>query len=383
MFEVVPYLSFFTFGLGLLFCLYLFLRFKSIPTTWFLVLLILCVCFTEFYMYALGSKLILKIPLLFRSAFPPRMLFGPLLFLYTSTMLFPEKKLKLVHFLHFLPSLIIIACLMPDYLAPNSYKLEVLNNFYQRNSVFILKPAGFIPSGFLPPIVISYGIGYCLASFWKIWKYKKSEMYLYLNNSIVVRWVSLFPLIMLIYLLGQFAQYFSLYLGEQINSYTQILQSIAILGVTAFLLINKDILENMDGCLNLHSSRCNQPLLPVPKDFSNAFFIDAIDRYILESKAYLEQQFTLNEMAKRLGYPSKKASILLSQTYGIHFNEWVNRHRIHYLMEMIKQKDFKNIKLEAVINQAGFQYRSSFYIAFKKIMNNTPSAYFKDLEKLI
>jgi AraC-like DNA-binding protein len=381
MYDIVSYLSFFTFGLGMLFCLYLIHRFKTITTTRFLVLLILCLCYNEFYMYALGSKIILDIPIIFRSAFPPRMLFGPLLYLYTTAMLFPEKKMKWTPSLHFVPTLIIIACLMPDYLAPTSYKLEVISAFYERNSIFIMKPSGIIPSGVLAPLVIIYGLVYCLASFWKIYKYKKTSLYDYANNSQVVRWILLFQVALIIYLCSQFLQFISLSIGQKISSWTQLIQSVSLLSLMAYLLINKEIIENMDGCLNQAPPDLSNPLLPEPIEFSNLLFVDSLDKYFTEQKPFLDPDFSLSEMAKNLGYTSKKLSHLLHQTYGVHFNEWVNRHRINYLIEIIEGEDHKHLKLEALIYQAGFQYRSSFYVAFKKIMKNTPSAFFKKTGK--
>jgi AraC-like DNA-binding protein len=383
MLEVVPYISFFTFGLGLLFCIYLLIRFIRDKPIWFLIFLILCLSFTEFYMYALNSKFILQMPILFRSAFPARMLFGPLLYMYINSMLYPEKQLKIFHFLHFVPTLIVIGFLFPDYVAPNSYKLAVLNNFYEQHTVFISQPVGIVPPGVLQPFVILYGGGYGLASIWKIWKYKKSVMYQFATNSVVVHWLSLFPMVLLIYVVCQLIQYLSLSVGGQFSSWTQVVQSVSLLGLMGYLLIDQDIIENMDGCLNKNHSAAKLPLLPIPKVHLHPTFVEALDQYVDHQKPFLDPNFALYDLAKHLGQNPKKLSLLLNQTYGLHFNEWVNRHRIHYLIEIIKQENFKNLKLEALIYQSGFQYRSSFYLAFKKIMNNTPSAFFKEMEKTL
>jgi AraC-like DNA-binding protein len=332
MLEVVPYISFFTFGLGLLFCIYLLIRFIRDKPIWFLIFLILCLSFTEFYMYALNSKFILQMPILFRSAFPARMLFGPLLYMYINSMLYPEKQLK----------------------------------------IFLLQP-----------FVILYGWGYGFASIWKIWKYKKSEMYQFATNSVVVHWLLLFPMVLLIYVVCQLIQYLSLSVGGQFSSWTQVVQSISLLGLMGYLLIDQDVIENMDGCLNKIHSAAELPLLPIPTAHLHPTFVEALDQYVDHHKPFLNPNFALQDMAKHLGQNPKKLSLLLNQTYGLHFNEWVNRHRIHYLIEIIKQENFKNLKLEALIYQSGFQYRSSFYLAFKKIMNNTPSAYFKEMKKTL
>jgi AraC-like DNA-binding protein len=381
MFGLVPYLSFFTFGLGLLFCFYLSFHFVRTLTTWFLIFLVISLSYTEFYMYALGSKLIMEAPILFRTGFPFRMMFGPLLYVYVRTMLYPEEHQGRKIFLHFIPALLITVLLIPDYFAPNSFKLEVINNFYERNSIFIATPSGLIPPGYLPPFVILYGLGYCLASYIKIRQYRKSDQYAYFYNSKVVGWVYLFTIVLTVYISCQLIQFISLSLVKQISSWTQIFQSLSLLSLMAYLLISQDVLDNMDGCLNQLPPDKIKPLIPVPIDTSNAAFIQSVEQYVYDYRPYLNPDFAINEMAAHFGSYSRKLSVQLGKTYGMHFNEWVNRYRINYLIEILKEDEYKNIKLEALIFQSGFHYRSSFYAAFKKIMKSTPSAFLKSIEK--
>jgi hypothetical protein len=296
-------------------------------------------------MYALGSKSILDIPHLFRTGFLFRMLYGPLLYIYTLKMLYPDKKLGRMYYFHFIPTFLVILSLSPDYLSSTDYKLQVISNFYDRNSIFIEHPSGFIPSGTLPPFVISYGIIYCLATFGIIYRYKKSNWHLYSTNSKVVRWVSLFATVLLVYVLCQLFQFFSLSIGAKINSPTQIIQSVSLLILMGYLLIADDILENMDGCLNTAPLDPPKPLLPVPIDTTNSTFISLINQYMEEQKPFLNFEFTLKDMAKDVGFTSKKLSMELNKTYGIHFNELVNRYKIHYLIEIVKAENFKNFKL--------------------------------------
>lgn len=332
-------------------------------------------------MYALGSKSILEMPFLFRTGFPFRMIYGPLLYIYTQKMLYPKKKLSRISYLHFVPTFMVVVVLAPDYLSDSTYKFEVINGFYEQNSIFIEKPSGLIPPGTLQPVVISYGLIYCLATFWVIITYKKSKWYPISTNSKVVQWVSLFTAVLLIYILCQLIQFFFLSIDSIINTHTQMIQSVSLLILMGYLLIADDIIENMDGCLNHSTSEPPKSVLPLPIDNTNSAFISLMDQCMAEKQPFLNADFSLKDMAKNLGLSSKRLSIELNKTYGINFNELINRYKIHYLIELVKAENLKNIKLEALIKKAGFRYRSSFYISFKKILNTTPSFYFKDLEK--
>ena len=83
-------------------------------------------------------------------------------------------------------------------------------------------------------------------------------------------------------------------------------------------------------------------------------------------------------MAAELNLTPKKLSAVLNNLYEMHFAELVNRYRIKHLIHLMESEKGKLLKLEALISLCGFQYRSSFYAAFKKIMGTTPSIYFKD-----
>lgn len=381
MFQFASYLCFLTFGIGTLFCLYLFLRFREFKATWFLLALFLSLSFTEFYMYALSSRVIMEMPFLFRSVFPFRILFGPLLFIYVVAMLYPEKKIGLKAWTHFIPAFVVILCLLPDFLASNSYKLEVLGSFFQHNTVFIDKPTGIIPAGWLQPITIAYGLFYCLASMWQIYQYKQTPAAQLVANQMIIRWISLVSWAVSGFIFCQLLQYLSLSVGNKISAWAQIFQSISILSLKAYLLVSPDVIENMDGCIN-NPAVTQKPLLPAPLIEKETPFIAEIETYLDVNQPYLNPEFSLTDMADKFGMSPKKLSQQLKQVYGMHFTEWVNRYRIHYLIQLSQDTQGKLLKLEALISLCGFQYRSSFYAAFKKIMNTTPSAYFKEKKHL-
>jgi len=59
------------------------------------------------------------------------------------------------------------------------------------------------------------------------------------------------------------------------------------------------------------------------------------------------------------------------------YTEVVNRYRINHFLEQVKRGEGQKLKLEVLIQKSGFQYRSTFYSAFKKIMGNSPKEVLK------
>ena len=60
-------------------------------------------------------------------------------------------------------------------------------------------------------------------------------------------------------------------------------------------------------------------------------------------------------------------------TYAMSFDELVNKSRIEYFVEIIKESKYKNYKVEALAMEVGFSSRQRFYQPFKKYHGGNPS----------
>ena len=68
MYNYVPYLSFLSSGIGLLFIFYIIIRFHQYSKSYWLIGIIASVVYMEFYIYGLTSKHIYQMLFLFRSS---------------------------------------------------------------------------------------------------------------------------------------------------------------------------------------------------------------------------------------------------------------------------------------------------------------------------
>ena len=100
----------------------------------------------------------------------------------------------------------------------------------------------------------------------------------------------------------------------------------------------------------------------------------AFEAYI-ERREFLQNNITLKKMADDLGVQPHVLSAFLNQNYQMHFNELINYYRVQYIKAGIISRQWENYTLEAIGEKAGFNNRTTFLSAFKKVTGMTPSGF--------
>lgn len=117
-----------------------------------------------------------------------------------------------------------------------------------------------------------------------------------------------------------------------------------------------------------HSSINKKQLLALKEKISTLF---------KEEKPYLNKQFNIDSLAKRLDSKSAYLSQTFTTEFKENFNDFVNRYRIEYSKKLLKSSEHENLKIEAIAEESGFNNKVTFYKAFSKFENTTPSKYRK------
>jgi len=385
MLVFTSYLCFLTCGISVIFSLYLLSRFRQFVNTYYLIAIIFCIFGIEFYLYALNSKAIIEMPFLFRIAFPFRALLPPFLWMYVWKMLHPNQKVSPVQLLHFVIPAIIIGCLIPDFLQSNNYKVEIFRQFYLHNNALMNKPAGFLPAGFIQPFILSYGLTYSFITLYYINKYSNKKGTEFLNkNKIILRWLKLLTATIGVFIFFQTIQYLTLFYKGNFNILAQIAQSVSLVLMKSYCLLNPLVIENMDGCIDNQLEENDQAisnqtikLLPTPNNnyLKEKHFIE-LQNYLINNKAYLNPDITISKISVDLGINKNKLSTLIQQYFSTNFAELINRLRISYFIELVNEN--KNLTMETLIYESGFTHRSTFYAAFKKHIGINPTTYLKE-----
>lgn len=90
-------------------------------------------------------------------------------------------------------------------------------------------------------------------------------------------------------------------------------------------------------------------------------------------KPFLSTGFSLPDLASRLNVPTHTLSQLINDRMGKNFFELIADYRIREAKRLLT--DQPNIKIEEIAEQVGYNSKSSFNIAFKKITGKTPSEF--------
>lgn len=386
MYNYVPYLSFLTSGIGILFILYLLFRFYQFQKAYWLMGIIFSVVYMEFYIYALTSKHIYQMLFLFRSSNILRAFLPVLLFFYVKGMLKPNKPIQPLEWLHFIFPIIVTIGIMPDLLLPDAEKIKILDGYYKENSFLLLRKAGMIPPGTVQPASIAVGIIYGLLSIGQIFYAQKKfgSSFVYYNKQNLT-WLKLLSLVITLYFLLQLYQYLNLFMNHTFNPPSQIIKCIIGILLFSYFIGTPNVQENMDGCI-LPPSKKQHDFVPSVEDIlpkiltsSDNNFPKNFEQKIKESACYLHHNCDLQTVAKIVDLTPQKLSAQIKKMYGMSFVEYINRLKIYHFLSQCKHSD--HYTLETYIYESGFKNRSTFYAAFKKYIGINPSFYLKEIGK--
>lgn len=135
--------------------------------------------------------------------------------------------------------------------------------------------------------------------------------------------------------------------------------------------------------LNSFLSFFKQPKLKSKNGHSLNFSPDKIRQMteFMESKQpFLQIGYSIRSLASELNVPSYQLSAFLNRQLGVNFNDYLNRFRVRYSQELIREGLAQSLNLKGLSKKCGFNNRNSFTTAFKKFTGHTPSDYVKNYQ---
>jgi len=103
-----------------------------------------------------------------------------------------------------------------------------------------------------------------------------------------------------------------------------------------------------------------------------------VSRLMAEGKPYLQENITIETLARKLSIPQRTLSRILNQHFGKNFFEFVNSYRIEEAKNLLSDPAQKNKTILELMNEAGFTNKSTFNTIFKKYVGQTPSQFRRD-----
>ena len=100
-----------------------------------------------------------------------------------------------------------------------------------------------------------------------------------------------------------------------------------------------------------------------------------IQAYMKQERPYLDPLFMQRDLADHFNISTRTLCRLVGQFDRNNFNGFVNRYRVDEVTQMMRDRQYAPLNVEALAQQAGFNSRGSFYRAFKLVKGESPAQY--------
>jgi AraC-like DNA-binding protein len=305
----------------------------------------------------------------------------PLLYLYILSVIYSDFSLKGKHLIHCIPFIINAVVFIPRY-----YAVDFDEKWIFLNANDIER---------MPEVKISYLLihsqiaFYLIASFLAIRKYKNLLLENYSNASMFShKWM--FQLILIIAIESVVAGIKNVFMFlhiEKVYYYTLLLTALMMLGIVCWLVLkalqSPQLFRGIDSNLQLVRTLIKESNLvdtnpdqsSTKKDAEIQEKIDMLEKFMIDQKLYLDASLTMYDLSKHLNMPVRELSLLINHDLDQHFFDFVNGYRIRQAMEMLRDPDKKEYTVLEILYDVGFNSKSSFNTAFKKLTRLTPTEY--------
>jgi AraC-like DNA-binding protein len=119
------------------------------------------------------------------------------------------------------------------------------------------------------------------------------------------------------------------------------------------------------------------PALPVENSHD---LVEKLNSIMLTLKPYKKADLTISDLADILDTRPHVLSRIINDSYQKNFRDFVNTYRIEEFITLADTKEFKHYTFLALAQEVGFNSKSTFNLAFKKLTNQSPRDYFKSRE---
>lgn len=299
-------------------------------------------------------------------------LYGPLLYLYTRSILQTSFKFNSIKWLHLLPFILIFVFSEIAYqLIGEEKQQKILNEINEG------KPNPYIP--LISGLIAIYYFSYLLASIRLIRAYKQKAHEQFSSQKLIsVNWLSSTLVFFTFFLL-----LFSLHGMVRITSvaiYYTVVLNLTIL--VFFVFINRVLLQALkkpEIFSLLPEMKVNNPNATTPKYSSSTLtesdknnIVILLRQHMEHQKPYLDAYLTIDDLAGQLAIKSRILSQVINESFQMSFFQFVNQYRIKEAQRMLTDPKDKKITVLEVLYKVGFNSKSSFNTLFKKYTGFTP-----------
>lgn len=291
-----------------------------------------------------------------------------LIYFYVVLFLYPLKKIEFFEKLLFIPFLIflvlIIICRIGIILG---YDNESFLIFFE--SVINLNDV----------LSIAFSIFLLFVSIQKVRLFEKQNKQI--KISIIrtnLNWLKIIlTIIFLLTLLWAYLTYRNNFILNKNSSFYSFWVGIAfIIYLLGYIgIYNFGIIQDRN---NIRKHNSNKKKHSIYNQTNNEHII-AFENLLLNEKAFLDSQLSLESVAENLQLSASYLSRIIHSELKISFTDYLNSHRIEEAKTYLANPEFSNYTIISIGLEAGFNSKSTFFYIFKKATGKTPLAYQREM----
>lgn len=342
---------------------------KNPIATRLIITMVMLMVFTNFGYLVSRTPLTNSIPYFFAVPFGMILLYGPLMYFYSKSVLDSGFYWKQKYWLHFIPYLIQVCINLPLYTANK----EAWGWF---NQTFL---AGELPIQSAEKIAFAIQdiqlFIYLIITYRWVHSAKSTHgnAQFIISVSARLRWVKQLTACFLIFLITVFTLYLIiLFAGfyQPVTNYIYTIVISAVIYFIAYSMVLKPELIILDFTKKYKAY----------KSFDNPNgddYVQKIKTLLGEKKIFTNAELKLATIAEEVGLPQHQLSKLINEKFGKSFNDLINEYRVQEFITRINQPEFQSFSIFGVALDVGFNTKSSFNSTFKKFTGKTPSEFRK------
>lgn len=302
---------------------------------------------------------------------PTNFLFAPLIYLYHRSYL--QKTFKKIDFLHFLPFVVYVFYkTITFYVAAFPAKYNAYIGSYHRSELVRLPETGYLPSSayilsdYVNELMLLQMCIYVTLGFWMLKNETDHErISFWSNKNPDLAWCrkgTIYSVLAIVVFVSS-KLLFENDLGDHfIATYITLI----IYGIS-FILMNKSTFFDQKPTKKYEKSSLTEEI--------QENTLEKLQILMKNERPFLSSTFSLPILAKKLAVSQHHLSQILNESLGQSFFDFTAQHRIEEAKLLLKNQTNAHLKIEEVAEMVGYNSKSAFNTAFKKITGMTPSEY--------
>lgn len=236
-------------------------------------------------------------------------------------------------------------------------------------------------NGVLLGFILIHGFAYTWLSLYRIRKHKKRILHFSSNTvQIELSWIESIVWAAMFLVCGVIVFNLAFY-EAQLNLFMNAFVYAVVLFTAYHSLKQKEIFpddaqERADALLLLEDTETDSIQNKMMTDEKLVEEKSRLNEFLLKEEPYLDTELSLGKLAKMLNLTSHQLSYIINNGFNQNFNGFINKFRVEKAKKLlVEDRKLDTYSIIGIAFDSGFNSKTSFNTAFKKITGQTPSEF--------